>query len=131
MTEYITNENINNVRNQIKLKLDYNNPYYATRAAAGSVITDMDNFPYKRFFRSVYYESEPTVMEREAGYRPRDDECYRLLSIPMSIKPNYCWEYPCSTVFPCTRKPNFGISKQEASGEDNSRKCTNDFIISP
>lgn len=35
-----------------------------------TTLTDMDHFPYRRFFRGVYYESEPVIFGREAGYRP-------------------------------------------------------------
>ena len=117
----LTANNINSIRYQIGLKLNYNVPYYATREAAGSVITDMDNFPYRRFFRGVYDESNPVVMEREAGYRPRRDSCYTKLSIPNPTKPNYCWEYPCSTVRPC---------KGKAPAEDG-KTCANDYVVAP
>lgn len=33
-------------------------------------MTDMDHFPYRRFFRGVYNESEPVIFGRQAGYRP-------------------------------------------------------------
>jgi hypothetical protein len=35
-----------------------------------TTLTDMDHFPYRRFFRGVYYESEPVIFGRDAGYRP-------------------------------------------------------------
>lgn len=34
-----------------------------------SALTDMDHFPYRRFFRGVYNESEPVIFGRQAGYR--------------------------------------------------------------
>lgn len=109
----LTTNNVNSVRYQIGLKLNYNVPYYATRDATASALTDMDHFPYKRYFRGVYYENNPIVMEREAGFRPRRDSCYTRLSIPEPNPPNYCWEYPCSTVKPCKPKSKKEDDKKE------------------
>ena len=97
----ITQDNVNAVRNGIAFKLNYNVPYYATIQDATTVITDQDHFPYKRNFRGVYNDSSPTVFEREAGWRPRHDDCYKEMVTPTYYRPNYCWQAPCSTVFPC------------------------------
>jgi hypothetical protein len=110
----VTTNNINSVRYQIGQKINYNTPYYATLESARAVVTDFDNFPYKRFFRGVYYEDTPVVMEREAGFRPRNDSCYQRLSIPQRNAPNYCWEMPCSTVRPCHGQPPADASKCSA-----------------
>jgi hypothetical protein len=100
----ITNQNIDTVRQQINYKLNYNSPYYATPCAMKKVVTDFDNFPYQRFYRGVYNSSTPTVIERETGWREWNNPCYRELVTP-DVKPNtYCWQYPCSTVFPCDKK---------------------------
>ena len=45
-----TNNNINFVRNQIKLK-NSSTPYYAYDKTVKHVIDDMDNFPYQRFYQ--------------------------------------------------------------------------------
>jgi len=111
------NDNVQFVRSQIARKLDYNIPYYATRNDAGSAITDMDNFPYNRFFRGVYYEPKPVVFEREAGYRPLNNPCYRKQVLATSNPARYCWEYPCSTLFPCV-----------PSLEEEKPRC---YIVSP
>ena len=120
----ITLNNINSVRYQIGLKLNQNVPYYATMQSAGAVMTDMDHFPYKRYFRSVYNEQDPTVMEREAGFRPRRDSCYTDNTIPVHVPVNYCWEYPCSTVRPC------GDKKKTVDDRDN-KTCDNSFVVAP
>lgn len=100
----ITKQNIDIVRNQIQYKLNYNSPYYATPCAIKQVVNDYDNFPYQRFYRGVYNRHEPTVMERETGWRVWNNPCYREQVTP-NIKSNpYCWQYPCSTVFPCDKK---------------------------
>jgi hypothetical protein len=101
----ITNYNINIVRQQINRKLDYNSPLYMNQYSNGEIIyrtiTDFDHFPYKRFFRGVYDKSYPIIMEREAGFRPIDNQCYKKLSLPNIVKPDYCFQYPCSTITPC------------------------------
>ena len=115
-----TQSNVDAVRSQIGSKLNYNVPYYATMPSAGSVLTDMDQFPYKRFFRGVYYEDTPTVFEREAGWRPRKDECYVELVVPDIKRAHYCWEYPCTTCKPCVGKP---------PNKDSKHGC--DYTTSP
>jgi hypothetical protein len=96
--------NISSIQDQIYMKKGYM-PYYGTSNVAESIITDMDHFPYTRFFRGVYYSSKPTVFEREAGWRPIKNNCYKGKNcVEKSSYPNNCWEYPCSTVLPCYQK---------------------------
>ena len=38
--------------------------------------TDMDHFPYRRFFRGQHECSEPHIHSRTAGWRPRQDNLY-------------------------------------------------------
>ena len=96
-----TNNNINFVRNQIKLK-NSSTPYYAYDKTVKHVIDDMDNFPYQRFYRGVYWEDKPVIFEREAGYRKRHDKCYKpCMNYIPDKKPNHCFEGPCSVVYPC------------------------------
>jgi hypothetical protein len=103
-TPYINNRNVNNVRMQINRK-NLNTPYHATTKQASGVLTDYDTFPYPRWFRGVYYSPNPIVSEREAGWRPRHDNCYRLESIKEQDKyPKHCYETACSTTFPCLSK---------------------------
>jgi hypothetical protein len=116
----ITLNNINSVRYQIGLKMNYNVPYYATQKATGAVVTDMDHFPYKRYFRGVYDQQMPIVMEREAGFRERRDRCYTQNSLPVHIPANYCWEYPCSSVPSCNAKK-----------DDKSGDCKRGIVIAP
>ena len=79
-------------------------PYYATVKEAGEVLTDYDTFPYPRWFRGVYDSPVPIVAEREAGWRPRHDSCYKMekpCSEVASKYPNHCMQSACSTVYPC------------------------------
>jgi hypothetical protein len=104
-TPIINNRNIQNVREQIAKKLNYS-PYIATIENASDVLTDYDTFPYNRYFRGVYDSFLPVVAEREAGWRPRNDSCYKLNESPYCHLnhvpyPNHCFESACSTVYPC------------------------------
>ena len=89
---------------EIEKKKDYNRPYYAYHDTVQYTPTDMDHFPYTRFFRGVYYTDHPIVFNRKAGYRVIDNQCYRKLIDTVPSKVNYCWERPCSTVTPCSKK---------------------------
>jgi hypothetical protein len=104
-TEYINEKNVANVRRQIALKQG-SEPYWSTESMAKNANTDYDVFPYIRWFRGNYKSHKPIVAEREAGYRKREDNCYRV-STPTKVGENYpdhCFETPCSTVFPCYPK---------------------------
>ena len=100
------NNNINVVRAQIASKINSSRAYYGTYQDAEQVITDQDHFPYTRYFRGVYDSPQAVVFEREAGYRPLNNRCYRKLVDPSSNPVKYCWEYPCSTLFPCMPSPD-------------------------
>jgi len=45
-------------------------PYFVKGKDIKLMLTDMDNFPYRRFFRGVYNDPEPVIHSRFAGYRP-------------------------------------------------------------
>lgn len=102
-TPLINNRNIDNVRMQINMK-NLSMPYHATVKQSAGVLTDYDTFPYPRWYRGVYYSPVPIVSEREAGWRPRRDNCYRM-NKPCDNStisyPNHCFESACSVVYPC------------------------------
>ena len=98
----IVRSNVNSVRDQIEAKVG-SEPFYASQNAVNLNVTDIDTFPYPRFYRGVYQLSEPVVMEREAGWRQRHDLCYEPTRVYEVEQPNYCWQVPCSTVFPCNK----------------------------
>jgi len=101
LTEQVNDANVASVRNQIYMKTRCL-PHFGTINGAESVVTDMDHFPYTRFYRGVYNSSQPVVFEREAGWRPQRDACYSVNECNQkSPYPNHCWESACSTVYPC------------------------------
>ena len=100
-TSVINNANVQNVRDQIAIKKG-SLPYLATVNQSSQVVTDYDTFPYPRYFRGVPESTVPIVAEREAGWRPRHDNCYKVLEPQGEIRyPNHCWQGPCSLVLPC------------------------------
>lgn len=104
LTRNINKNNILNIHKQINTKKGCE-PYLATKGKVTEILTDYDTFPYPRYFKGIPGYSEPVVAEREAGWRPRHDNCYNF-TYPMSRseKPNHCFEYACSTVLPCYPK---------------------------
>ena len=97
-----TTDNVKFVRQQIQRKLNYNLPYYASGVLVNNAITDLDHFPYTRYYRGVYYEDKPVVFEREAGFRNRHDLAYTPYKFTLPTPPpSNCWESACSIVYPC------------------------------
>jgi hypothetical protein len=99
----------NHLLSQIQAKNNYNIPYYATGQTIVPSLTDMDSFPYTRYFRGIASLSQPVVMEREAGWRPVVNQCYKQQNIVNNNRHKFCWQYPCSTILPCK-----SINKEDA-----------------
>lgn len=77
-------------------------PFYATIHDVPHAVTDVDHWPYSRYFRGVYNNPNPVVWEREAGYRPQQNACYQISTPPVPHRyPNHCFEGPCSSVSIC------------------------------
>jgi hypothetical protein len=100
-TKNINLSNFDHIQREIFRKKSYN-PYFADENTGSIVLTDYDNFPYKRWFRGIPESHRPIVAEREAGWRPVQTECYKYVppNVSYSVRP-YCFEPACSTVYPC------------------------------
>lgn len=104
LTPYINQNNIESVREEIKKKIGWR-PYLANNLSVTHSITDHDHHPYSRWYRGVYYYPDPIVAEREAGWRPMQQQCYTPNHIPMPDPvPEHCFQAACSTIFPCYPK---------------------------
>lgn len=91
-----------NIAKIISLK-NQDKPYYSTGTC---VITDVDSFPYQRFYRGRYDSEDPIVMDRVAGWRPRCDNDYVAVPKKIEVKyPNHCFQAASTTVYPC--KPEY------------------------
>ena len=120
MNKELFYNSIDAVRNGINQKLNYGRPYYARENTVKNMVTDMDNFPYVRFFRGQYDSEEPKVFDREAGWRIREDLCYRgLLGFKEPVYPNFFFEAPCSTVYPCVPR----LVDRPAKDVELNRSC--------
>jgi len=94
------------IRDEIKKKNSFN-PYFPPNHMIFNIRTDVNEFPYRRFFRGKMDDMNPNVWEREAGYSPI------VSSIDVSNKVNQslllgnstCFQYPCSTIIPCSSDP--------------------------
>ena len=129
----ITKSNIDEVRYRIALKMNSNFPYYATKECTRSVITDMDHFPYRRFYRGEYHSIDPIILEREAGYRQRQDRKYIQLVESTVVRPEYCWQYPCTSIKPCKPEPKNkgGEVKEKEKEVKEKEKCITNYVIAP
>lgn len=66
--------------------------------------TDMDIFPYDRFFRGISNCTRPRVFDREAGHRRWNPSGYAYQYDPVLVQPRKfegCFQIPCSTILPC------------------------------
>ena len=123
MSQAINASNVYNVRSQIALEKQ-SQPFHATVNYAKSIVTDYDNFPYGRWYRGQALSDKPIVAEREAGWRPRQKNCYSNFSSPVENKyPNHCFETACSTVFPCYPKYLQKFSDQEQMNVILNKAC--------
>ena len=102
----INTTNVENIRHQINNKKGCA-PYYSTSKTNTNVLTDYDVFPYNRYFRAEPRSTIPIVAEREAGWRPRNPDCYdsnyvRSEFLPKHnvIVPRNYFQPACTTVYP-------------------------------
>ena len=75
ITPFYNYYNVTNIKDQIQKKTNHT-PYFATEQNTSTIITDQDHFPYTRYFRGVAHVPRPIIMEREAGWRPINNQCY-------------------------------------------------------
>jgi len=103
------------IEEQILKKTTSPSVYYPSSQDIYRVRTDMNEFPYRRFFRGRPTVSYPIVWEREAGYSP----IVSVKSIPKHYVPEatsggVCFQTPCTTILPCRSKQSVFSSNQDA-----------------
>ena len=100
----ITSEEINQAnRNFVSLMCQNkknSQPYYSSGPSA---MTDVDVFPYNRYFRGRFDVENPIILEREAGWREMKTKCYTQPVIRNNVNyyPNHCFQGAPSTMYPC------------------------------
>ncbi len=110
----IYESNIAYVQSQIQKKKTSTTPFFSSTT---EVVTDFDHFPYTRHFRGEYDNHTPIVFGRDAGWRPRRDDCYKYQydPVPDIIKPRHCFSGACNGVKPCKPEELNPILDKEAS----------------
>lgn len=122
-TPILNENNIEKIREQIKRKKS-DKPYIASSDLVSQIITDYDVFPYPRYFRGVYSSHCPVVAEREAGFRPRHDNCYKgKLPLEKDDKVNLCFQPACNTIFPCFSNINESYMKKQLVEDEINKNC--------
>lgn len=122
-TSSINQNNVETVREGIMKKKSYD-PYHYTVNNKSSVLTDYDTFPYPRYWRGVPTSYHPVVAEREAGWRPRHDYCYKMKEPQQDVPyPKHCFQSACSTIYPCFADYNRAFSDREIMENVINKNC--------
>lgn len=128
LTKVVTNGTIDFVQQQIAAK-NSSTPYYADATIVSNAITDMDVFPYPRFFRGKPTDPNPNVLEREAGFRNRYQAGYTpQINIPSAPKPNVCFQPACTTIFPCLGNSERNIQEMQRNDILNNQISYNNSM---
>lgn len=101
------------VAKYIHNKINSDRGYLTPSSYLVPVETDMDIFPYDRFYRGMVNCSHPRVFDREAGHRRWNPSAYTYQYNPEVITPRKfegCFQIPCSTILPCI---NVGTSYKQ------------------
>lgn len=101
---YDTTTNRATIESQIQQKNNPSfDPYSPNPLYIFDVQTDVNEFPYRRFFRGKRFSDQPHVWEREAGYSPilstLDTSSPNPSSLRLAPRSTY-FQVPCSTQFP-------------------------------
>lgn len=124
-SKQINDANKNLVSSMIAMKQS-SNPYYSSGPSA---VTDMDVFPYPRFYRGGTGE-RPVVMEREAGWNSIKNKCYTqssLQSNEVQMYPNHCFQAAPSVTYPCYPELLRKYSDKDALNLQLLRKSINEY----
>jgi len=121
MTKDITENSMDFIQSQIAAK-NSSVPYYANTSIVQRSITDMDVFPYTRFFRGKPDDPNPNVFEREAGFRNHYQASYTPdVKLPPAPAPNICFQPACSTIFPCLATSDRNVAREQRNRDINSQ----------
>lgn len=100
-------DNSNNratIANYIQSKIHSQHGILTPASFIKPITTDMDIFPYNRFYRGMVDCPSPRVFDREAGYRRWNQTAYIPHFDPAIVTPRKfegCFQIPCSTILPC------------------------------
>ena len=98
---------------QEKINLNPQGPTLASQI--NPITTDMNIFPYNRFYRGINDCNTPRVFDREAGHRRWQPQLYAPTNQnpcpPYEPYKGKCFQIPCSTILPCI--PEFSYKKPQ------------------
>lgn len=62
--------------------------------------TQVDHFPYLKFYRGQFMETSPHVFNRDAGFALQDSQRLTYNMTPTTTKFEVPFQIPCSTILP-------------------------------
>jgi hypothetical protein len=101
------------IESQIRQKVHSVGAYFPDPELIFQTKTDVNVFPYQRFFRGQIDSTSPRVWEREAGFSPIITSRDTKNDVNQSVtqKSTTCFQLPCTTILPCVADPqNFASS---------------------
>jgi len=121
----INEANHNFVQSLIQNKKNFI-PYYSS---GPSVVTDMDVFPYTRFYRNDPTSDSVQIFEREAGWKPVKNKCYNdpVVKPELDLYPNHCFQSAPSVTYPCYPETMRKYSDKDALQLQLLRKGINEY----
>lgn len=88
------------IAKQIHIKNMYASPYESRASDVQQVVTDVDHFPYTRFYRGAYNDTSPRIWEREAGFHSLQNASY-VKEATFNVTPHRGpTQIPCGTILP-------------------------------
>ena len=126
----LTSNQINEAnKNFVKQMIEQKNSPTIYYSSGPSVQTDMDVFPYSRFYRGTHKSDLPITIEREAGWRPRNNKCYNnpVVQLDTDLYPNHCFQAAPSTTYPCYPEYQRKYSDKDAMQIQLFRKGINEY----
>jgi hypothetical protein len=85
MTEDISNLSRYSLQSQMKNYANFTKVGLTTADKVRHSITDEDHFPYTRKYRGEIVSDDPIIMDRLAGFRPRQDAAYAATGVSTGI----------------------------------------------
>lgn len=126
----LTSKNINEANHNFVQSLIQNKKNYIPYYSSGpSVLTDMDVFPYTRFYRNNSKVDYPIAFEREAGWKPVNNKCYNdpVVRPELDLYPNHCFQTAPSVTYPCYPETLRKYSDKDALQIQLLRKGINEY----
>ena len=101
-------------------------PYYSS---GPSIAVDHDVFPYTRFYRGQPKSDLPVLMDREAGWAPVHNDCYKnpVVKPEVDLYPNHCFQSAPSTTYPYYPEYLRKYSDKNAMDLQLFRKSVNEY----